>query len=359
MSGLGDLVWNREQRRLRMVWRLLATTLLGLGAVLVFSTLAGVALGLLIALLGEDSASVLRALGLADMNALVASPALLLVQAVLMTGITLGVLWLAARFVDRRPFADYGLHLNRGWWLDLAFGLGLGALLMTLIFLTLWAMGWVEVVGFAHSNLPGVSWVAGLLASLVGFIGVGIYEELISRGYLLENLAEGLRFPPLSSKVAVVLAWGISSALFGVAHATNPNATVISSFNLMVAGLLLGLGYVLTGELALPIGLHITWNFVQGPVFGFPVSGLPPAAALVQTVATGPEVWTGGAFGPEAGLLDLLSSLLGGLLIVLWVRRRRGVARLQEELAEPPAPRGGEVYAAIGEETPEHTGKTE
>jgi len=358
MPGLRNVFWNTEQRRLRMIWRLLATLVLGLIVSVPFTAVIPLVAGVLFGLLGLDGSSLLRALGITDMGALLSSPALLLLQAVLMIGVTLVTLWLAARLIDRRPFADYGLHLNRDWWIDLGFGLGLGALLMVLIFLFLWAMDWVEVVGFAQSNLPGVSWVVGLIASLVGFVGVGIYEELIARGYLLENLAEGFFFPPFTSARAIVLAWVLSSALFGLAHATNPNATVVSSFNLIVAGLLLGLGYVLTGELAIPIGLHITWNFVQGPIFGFPVSGITPAVALVQTVSTGPDAWTGGAFGPEAGMLDLLSSLLGGLLIVWWVRRRRGVARLQESLAEPPTPRGG-YHTARGEGTTEYTENTE
>ena len=114
--------------------------------------------------------------------------------------------------------------------------------------------------------------------------------------------------------------------------------------NLMVAGLFLGLGLVLTGRLGLPIGLHISWNFFQGNVFGFPVSGNDYAAATFLAIRQGgPDLWTGGAFGPEAGLIGIGAILLGCGLTVLWVRFSYGRVALYRPYALYAPPHAGTV----------------
>jgi hypothetical protein len=92
---------------------------------------------------------------------------------------------------------------------------------------------------------------------------------------------------------------------------------------IFLAGIFLGYGYVRTRQLWLPIGLHLGWNFCEGVVFGFPVSGLD-IYALTRIEVTGPELWTGGAFGPEAGLI-ILPALIVGAGLIYWVTRNRRI----------------------------------
>src|SRR5690606_7193365 len=109
-------------------------------------------------------------------------------------------------------------------------------------------------------------------ATLFVFIAVAFYEELMSRGYHLTNLAEGFTCRWIPPRSAVMLAAFVSSAVFGLAHAGNPNATFMSTGNIVIAGMMLAAGYVTTGQLAIPMGIHLSWNFCQN-LFGMPVSG--------------------------------------------------------------------------------------
>lgn len=266
------------------------------------------------------------------------SPSLFLISVLASTVAIFVSLWLAGRFLDKRPFRAYGFDVNAGWWLDLAFGLFLGAFLMCGVFLAQYALGWVTVTDSFQSNLEGTPFALAILLPLTVFLCVGVYEEALSRGYQLTNLAEGLNYPIFGGpKGAVILAWIITSGVFGVLHLGNPNASFISTTNIALAGILLGVGYVLTGQLAIPIGVHITWNFFQGNVFGFPVSGLEGlGASFLTTEVSGPDLWTGGVFGPEAGLLVPIAIVAGSLLTFLWVRFRHGSADILASIAEPP-----------------------
>jgi uncharacterized protein len=314
--------------RLRAPWRLLLQYLAYTVAVPLFANLlAGAFL-----LAG-------RGAGSSGTSALAGSPLLPVIGGVAGLGGALLSVWLAGRFLDRRPFADFGFHLSGGWWLDLLFGMALGALLMTTVFLVQSGLGWVTVTGSFESLVPGAPFWLAVLVPATLFVCVSFYEELVSRGYQLRNAAEGLNSSSLGPRGAVLLAWALSSAIFGYLHAANPNATILSTANVALAGLMLGCGYVLTGELAIPIGLHVTWNFFQGTVFGFPVSGLRIGGATFLSIEQGgPDLWTGGPFGPEGGLLAPAAMALGILLTALWVRLRRGRVAIHAPIAKGPKP---------------------
>jgi membrane protease YdiL (CAAX protease family) len=317
--------------RPRALWRLLLQYWVYTAAVSLFATLLAVAWPLVA--FGLEMGS----LGELDRSFRSGSPALLLIGSVAALMGTLLSVWLAGRFLDRRSFADFGFHLGGGWWLDLLFGMALGAFLITVIFLIELALGWVTVTAAFRSLVPGAPFAFAMLLPTATLVCVGVYEELLARGYQLRNAAEGLNLPGVGPRNAVLLAWVLSSAFFGYLHASNPNATLSSTFNVALAGLMLGFGYVLTGELAIPIGLHITWNFFQGSVFGLPVSGLRPVGAtFLSTDQGGPALWTGGPFGPEGGLLGPAAMILGVLLIALWVRLRSGKVAVHAAIAGGP-----------------------
>ncbi len=336
---MANIFYNAQEGRLRAFWRLLLQGIIYIVGSGLFSILIGIGVGLWLALQGADIRN--PQVIMAASNGLVVR----VLGAVISLLIMLVSYWVAARWLDHRPFCAFGFRFSSNWWIDFGFGLLLGAVLMVFIFSVELAAGWIKVTGTMQSQTSGVSFWSGILAYMVVFFCVGIYEEMLSRGYQLRNLAEGLNFKPLNPRVALLLAYLISSSIFGLMHLGNPNASLISTVNIIVAGLFLGLGYMLTGELAISIGIHMTWNFFQGNVFGFPVSGLSIPASFVNIQQGGPELWTGGAFGPEAGLIGLSAMLLGSLLIWLWVRYHTGQAHMQDALAvyQKPQPAVAQV----------------
>lgn len=308
---VSGIFWNFDEHRLRALWRLLS--------VVVLTALLTFAFGAPFFML----------------SGAVSSPA---IEKTLLYVAVLVAIWLAARFIDKRPFSDTGIYLKKNWWIDLGFGLLLGAALMTVVFLVELAAGWVTISEYFYSARSGQPFMASILPPIFLFLLVGIVEELAFRGYLLLNTAEGFKFRFLSSRTALILAWLLSSVIFGVMHAILPNATVTSSANIIIGGIWLGLGYVLTGSIAIPIGIHITWNFFQGYVFGFPVSGGRDfSATFVAIEQGGPAAWAGGDFGPEGGLVGLLAMALGVLLVAAWVRFRYGRLRFYTAIAVGPA----------------------
>lgn len=317
---LRKVFWNERERRVRSVWRIILF-------IPMFLTIALVLSILLIPLV------LFTPFG-ADVTWLFAGGSFVMVAAAVIS------VMLAARFLDHRPFTSYGFRCDRNWWMDWGFGLGLGAFLMGGIFLVEWGRGWITITGVCQ---PTGNWpfALSILTPLIMFIGVGIYEELLFRGYLLRNMAEGSCWffrsmpAPLNITLAVGMAWVASSALFGIAHILNPNSTPLSTLSISLAGIFLGTGYVLTRQLALPIGLHISWNLFQGTVFGFPVSGNDfPMAKVIVVSQGGPALWTGGDFGPEAGLLGIIAMGVGSLLTVLWIRTRYGRFSIREAWQE-------------------------
>lgn len=222
-------------------------------------------------------------------------------------GIIVGVV-IARHLLDHRSAAALGIEWTRDSRRDLARGFILGAGLQLLVFLTAAVFGWLTVRGPG----PGALRPLSLLSSFLVLALVALYEELLSRGYIMQNLSEPFGMP------AAVL---ISSIFFSAFHSFNSHVNWLAFINIALAGVLLSVGYLVTRSLYLPIGFHLAWNYFQGPVLGLPVSGFSGLPAILATQVEGPPLWTGGLFGPEAGLLGLFALLLG--IVILGVQGNR------------------------------------
>ena len=307
---LGRVFVSPGERRLRAGWRLLGQS----GIMLVIAVPISLALSIFVA-------------GLAGINpALVAEggtpESLLLALSIIVAlpAVTISV-WIARRGLDRRSFSSLGLEWGSLAVRDSLIGFVIPAPLFALAFVTQWGLGWLEIEGWGWSQASFALVVLGVVLGLVAFLAVGLYEELLFRGYYLQNLRDG---------TGLALALFVSSAVFALAHSGNLSASIASTVGIFSAGYFLAYGWLRTRALWLPIGLHIGWNFFQGPVFGFAVSGNPTPSIVVHTVE-GPELLTGGGFGPEAGLIVLPLIALGSALIWLTTRGRETVTH------QPPA----------------------
>ncbi len=221
------------------------------------------------------------------------------------------------RFVDRRTWVSLGFRRERGWPLDLGLGLALGGMQMALIFVVGWVGGWLDV-----SMLSGPALVRALADDLIVtamFVLVAFGEELMFRGYLQVNLGEGIGTWP-----ALLLA----SVLFGLFHGLNPNLRWLALVNIALAGLSMGYGRLVSGALWLPMAYHWSWNWFQGAVLALPVSGVRFGGLLhVVDRGTAPLL-TGGAFGPEGGLIATGALLLSFPIFWWWGRWHRKASAL-------------------------------
>lgn len=210
--------------------------------------------------------------------------------------------WAFMRYLDRQPLVSLGLQA-RSWLSRLLLGLGLGAGLIGLVFVTMLAAGWLAAEPGRPNLLP-------FLASALSWAALSFVEELTFRGYILQGLAKAWALP-----VAVA----VSSLLFGMVHLIDPNVRLLAILNISVAGLFFAVAYLVTRSLWLPAGIHIGWNLAEIHLLGFPGSGHTEPSLLHSTVS-GPELVTGRAFGPEGGIVGLAAWLLGiALLLGYWV----------------------------------------
>lgn len=162
--------------------------------------------------------------------------------------------------------------------------------------------------GGAIHLTPNLAQWPGVAAPLAaGLVAAALAEELWFRGYPLRRLAEA---------TGAVPAIALVSLGFGAAHLHNPNATVFSTANIVLAGVWLSLAFFSPGGMPLAWGLHFGWNAALALVFDAPVSGFTFDVPGVDYLP-GTRPWIdGGRFGPEGGLAATVALGVGALLIL-------------------------------------------
>lgn len=260
-----------------------------------------------------------------------------LVSDVLLALVVGTVLVVTARYLDERPLPDYGFRLSRRWWTEFGAGSVLGVVLVAAVFATSYALGGVVVVETVSPGDAG-SFALWFLLSGLGYLCTAFWEETLFRGILITNAAEGLAARGLSPRDRLVGALVVSTVVFGAVH--GPLGTVPGESALVgmlavwtLMGGLLGLAYVLSGELAFPMGLHFTVNYAFNNVFFGPaVAGAATLPAVLRTEVLAPALWH-----PFSGLPMIATVLLGYALTIGWYARRDGGLTPALSVRERPA----------------------
>jgi membrane protease YdiL (CAAX protease family) len=207
--------------------------------------------------------------------------------------------WAFRKWVDRKSFASLGFQ-----WKNFQHH-GYTGLFVSLFILS---AGTLLLMGFSNISYVGIDFTpVELVKLLVAMALVAVGEELVVRGYLLNNFMES--FPKWVSLL-------ITALLFSALHIFNASANWMSIVGIFTGGLLLGINYIFTKNLWYGILFHFAWNFFQGPILGYQVSGIEIESLLVHTTKGSP-IWTGGAFGFEASVIACVLNLivLAGLTV--------------------------------------------
>jgi len=195
--------------------------------------------------------------------------------------------------------SSIGLRISAKFFRDLLLGVLLGA---AIIFASAFAI--VLFGGIAFERAAGAG-LGALFFPLASFLAVGILEELLFRGYAFQRAIRCL------GRASALLLFAL---LFVAAHLWNPGmegpAMVWACINIGIASVLLGLAWIRTDSLALPIGIHVGWNWAQGGVLGVGVSGTKSVGYFAPVFLGGPHWMTGGDFGLEAALPTAVVALI-------------------------------------------------
>ena len=223
----------------------------------------------------------------------------------------------ATRYLDHRPFRSIGFQsFDATWWREFAAGALIGLLITGGILGVYLLTGWATVTGWFEIGEKN-EYFAFAFAFIL-YLSIAITEEVMFRGYLITNLIEGIpesvgkgidRYLPTESRTTglVLIAIVISSAVFAEFHGNN--LTAMQYVHFWLTGLLLGIPYVLTGRLALPIGIHLTYNLGLTNIFN--VQGGRPAVIAIER--SGPTL-----FATSEGLTETAFVIIGIALVLLW-----------------------------------------
>lgn len=213
----------------------------------------------------------------------------------------------------------FGSRYGVKWLAEIGKGILIGIVMISLV------VGGIWITGNASLTVGSTGFDPWLAGYFIMFIAVGFGEEICYRGYAMASMRTAR-----PSWLILVL----PAILFGAAHGLNSNFSLLAFINICLVGVFLGLLFWYTDRIWIPIGFHIAWNYFQGPVYGFEVSGIDTPRIFIARIGE-PNLLNGGGFGPEGGLFTTAVLVLAIGCVLYYYKGIKPKFMEAEESAQP------------------------
>lgn len=230
-------------------------------------------------------------------------------------------LWYFRTKIDGESILSLGFKWS-GYGKDALLGVGVALLIIGLGTILLYAGGNLKIYGVNFN-------IQNLLFSTLLFILVALVEEVVIRGYVLSNLMENMNR---------WLALFVSAFLFTLMHLGNEGITLMADLNIFIAGVLLGVNYIYTKNLWFAIFFHFAWNFFQGSIIGYHVSGMTIDTGIMEIITNGPNEITGGHFGFEGSAFAAILQLISIVALAMYYENKYGKDLVKYKKNVTPTP---------------------
>lgn len=232
-----------------------------------------------------------------------------LIKGIFVSILAIGSYWLFYSKYENRAITELSTN---GIWRKLFAGILTGSGLQSLTILVVYLYGGFKVIA--------VNPVSTLIIPFTVALTVAVIEEILLRGIVFRITEE-----KWGSTIALIT----SGLIFAGLHVVNPHVTVVSVLCITVVGVLLGAAYMYYRNLWMPIAIHFAWNFTQNGIFGAITSGNEKTSSLLTTQITGPEILTGGQFGPEASIQAVLVCLIAAIIIIMLLNKQNKILKFR------------------------------
>lgn len=300
-------MFKNKEGKVRSGWKIAAVLAIFYGSMLVLSIIIGIVVSGILMASGDLQAGATAFSYTYTERGQKIMQNINLIMMFLQEIITIILPILAWKITTKRKLSDMGFTPLKSDYKELIAGLIFGIVSISIVFGAIVLSGQGEIATWKPH------FTVSQLLYLLMFILVGFAEELLSRGYIMSVLRQ-------TKSIAAIMI--IPSVIFALLHSTNSGIGIIPYINLTLVGILFSYMYLKSGNIWMPIGYHITWNYFQGNVFGFKVSGTE-VEGMLSTTYTKDSFLNGGAFGPEGGLFVTVILLIGFVAVNRYYKDRK------------------------------------